>query len=95
MTKEGSDGLIFVLILPQMFYISTLTSMAFTILTLTICACRSFHQSIQKKFSSVPSDEESCNSNSTEDISVKDMSEKEPSEKDLFVSSNIIKHPKA
>ena len=94
MTKEGSDGLIFVLKLPQMFYISTLTSMAFTIIILTICACQSFCQSIQKQFSSVPSDEEFCNSNSTEDNSVTDMTEKEPSEKDLFVS-NIIKNPKA
>ena len=93
MTKEGSDGLIFVLKLPQIFYISTLTSMAFTLMILTICACRSFRQSIKKQFSSVPTDEEYCNSNSNEDISVKDMTEKEPSEKDLFVS-NIIKNPK-
>ena len=93
MTKEGSEGLVFVLKLPQMFYISTLTSMAFTIIILIICACRSFRQSIQKQFSSVPSHEESCYSNSTKDISVKDMTEKEPSEKDLFVT-NIIKNPK-
>ena len=95
MTKEGSDSLIFVLKLPQIFYISTLTSMAFTISILIICACRSFRQSIQKQFSSELTDEEYCNSNSNEDISVKDMTEKEPSEKDLFVTSNIIKHPKA
>ena len=94
MTEEGSTGLAFVLKLPQMFYISTLSSMATTLLLLSFCVFRSFRQSIQNQFSSVASDEESCNSNSTEDISVKDnSSEKEPSEKDLFVT-DIIKHPK-
>ena len=94
MTEEGSTDLGFVLKLPQMFYISTLSSTATTLLLLAFCVCRSVRQSIQNQFSSIASDEESWNSNSTDNISIKDnSSEKEPTEKDLFVI-NSIKHPK-
>ena len=85
MTEEGSSGLKIVLKLPQMFYISTTSSVVLTLIMLLICACRSFRNNILEQFSSVPSDEDTSNSTSTEDISVKD-----PSEKDLFVS-DIVK----
>ena len=86
MTKEGIDGLKTVLKLPQMFQISTSLSIACILILLSIFACCSFRQNIQKQSSSVSSEKESCISNSTKDISVKDLSEKEPSEKDHFVT---------
>ena len=82
MTKEGKT----VVKLPQMLHISTCVSIACMLIILSIFACCSFRQNIQKQSSSVQSEKESCISNSTKDISVKDLSEKEPSEKDHFVT---------
>ena len=86
MTKEGIDGLKTVLNLPQMFHISTCVSIASMLILLSIYACCSFRQNIQKQSISVSSEKESCISNSTKVISEKDLLEKEPSEKDHFVA---------